>query len=139
MTQRHWLKLHRLDFISCVDEPAQQTAKVVLIKRAGGVAEEQVTALARVMKIGEGDDPYVYCWAFTCTDSTGAPYHDLQGDAISPDFLKAAEEFMRRGGASDEMHDANATGYVAFAFPMTADIAKGFFIAQEELVPCWRR
>ncbi|TMQ06614.1 MAG: hypothetical protein E6J91_37500 [Deltaproteobacteria bacterium] len=134
MPPRYKLRLDRLDFISCVDKPAQQTAKVVLIKRAGLADEEQVTALASVMKIGEGDDPYVYCWAFTCTDATGAPYHDLQGDAISPDFLQAAEEFIRRGAASDEMHDAQATGYVAFAFPMDVDIAKGFFGAVGEAI-----
>jgi len=126
MASRAKLTLNELKFISLVDNPAQQTAKVLLVKRDKG-DEVTITAQARVMKVGPGDNPLIYCWAFTCTDETGQPYHDLQGDAISPDFIKAAETFMASGAASDEMHDENATGRIAFAFPMDADIAKAFF------------
>lgn len=122
---RFTLKLSKLDWISLVDEPAQQTAKIRLIKRKGSTSEHEITMKARVAKIGGGDNPLVHCWAFTCTDETGQPYHDLQGDAISADdFVKAAEEFMAKGGGVDEMHDGKATqGRIAFAYPMDSTIA----------------
>lgn len=124
MAPRYKLKLHKLDFLSFVDEPAQQTAKIRLIKRAGANDRLRATVTARIAKVGEGADPLVYCWAFTCTDETGAPYHDLQGDAVSADdFLKAAEAFMADGGAVDEMHDGRQRSRIAFAFPMDAEIA----------------
>jgi len=126
MAVRYRLKLDSLKFISLVDQPAQETAKVLLVKRAGA-DELQTTATMRVMKVGAGDNPLIYCWAFTCTDDTGEPYHDLQGDAVSPEFIKAAEEFLASGAANDEMHDENATGRIAFGFPMDVDIATAFF------------
>lgn len=127
---RYKLKLSKLDFISLVDKPAQETASIRLIKRAGAAGGDQVKAraVARVVKIGDGKNPLVYCWALTCTGEDGQPYHDLQGDAIQPDaFIKAAEEFMAAGAAVDEMHDGKQTSKVAFAFPMDADIARGMF------------
>lgn len=127
MAALHRLKLESLKFISLVDQPAQATAKVLLVKRAGAADGVKTTATLRIMKVAEGDNPLIYCWAFTCTDENGQPYHDLQGDAISPDFIKAAEEFLASGAASDEMHDENATGRIAFGFPMDGDIAKAFF------------
>lgn len=120
---RYKLKLTKLDFLSLVDTPAQESAAIRLIKRAGA-EEMQATLSARIVKIGEGDDPLVYCWAFTCTDESGQPYHDLQGDAITPDFIKAAEAFVAAGGAVDEMHDGEAKSRIAFAYPMDPDIAK---------------
>jgi hypothetical protein len=127
MPARYKLTLDSLKFISLVDRPAQETAKVLLVKRAGNPDVVKTTATARVMKVGAGDNPLIYCWAFTCTDDTGAPYHDLQGDAMSPDFVKAAEEYLAANAPSDEMHDENATGRIAFGFPMDGDIAKAFF------------
>lgn len=122
---RFTLKLSKLDWISLVDEPAQQTAKIRLIKRKGAVSEHAITMQARVAKIGGGATPLVHCWAFTCTDESGRPYVDLQGDAISADdFVKAAEEFMAAGGGVDELHDGKATkGRIAFAYPMDSTIA----------------
>lgn len=123
------LRLSKLQYVSLVDTPAQQTANVRLIKRkdANG-ADLKIQATAKVVKIGDGDSPLVYCWAFTCTDEHGQPYHDLQGDAIEPDaFIKAAEDFMHSGAAVDEMHDGKKTCRVAFAFPMDSDIARGMF------------
>lgn len=127
MAALHRLKIESLKFISLVDNPAQATARVLLVKRAGVADELKTTATLRIMKVAEGDNPLIYCWAFTCTDDAGQPYHDLQGDAISPDFIKAAEEFLASGAASDEMHDENTTGRIAFGFPMDGDIAKAFF------------
>lgn len=121
---RYKLKLTKLDFLSLVDTPAQETAAIRLVKRKGAPEEMEATLHARVVKWTEGDDPLLYCWAFTCTDENGQPYHDLQGDAITPDFIKAAEAFMAAGGAVDEMHDGEQKSKIAFAYPMDPDIAK---------------
>jgi len=118
---RYRLKLSKLDFISPVDVPAQETARVLLIKRAG-----PADGFARVAKV---DDSLglVFCWAFTSTTASGDPYHDLQGDCIDEGgFVKAAADFMAGQRAVDEMHDGKAAGYVAFAMPMTPEIAKAF-------------
>lgn len=120
---KHKLKLTKLDYLSLVDRPAQETAGIRLIKRADGAVGAERDGTIQIYKVGDGPDPLIYCWAFTCTDKDGAAYHDLQGDAVAPDFVKAAEAFMQSGGAVDEMHDANATSRVAFAFPWDADIA----------------
>jgi nitrite reductase/ring-hydroxylating ferredoxin subunit len=120
MAPRYKLRLTKLDFVSPVDTPAQETATTLLIKRAG-----PVTGFARVAKVDEGLG-LVFCWAFT-SKVAGADYHDLQGDAIDEDFIKAAAEFMTSGGgATDEMHDGKQTGRVVFAMPMTPEIAKAY-------------
>lgn len=120
---RFKLTLSKLDFLSLVDHPAQQTASIRLIKRAGAQDAVEAQMLARIVKVTEGSDPLLYCWAFTCTDENGQPYHDLQGDAVSPDFIKAAEEFIKSGGAVDEMHDGAQKSRIAFAYPMDSEIA----------------
>ena len=89
VAERFKLRLSSLSWISLVDAPAQETAKVLLIKRANS-EELQLNATAKVVKISGGNNPLVYCWAFTCTDENGEPYHDLQGDQVQDDFLKAA-------------------------------------------------
>ncbi len=120
MAARYRLKLNRLDFISPVDVPAQETARVLLIKRSG-----PAEGFARVAKVDDGLG-LVFCWAFT-SKVAGADYHDLQGDAIDEDFIKAAADFMAGGGAIDEMHDGQVSaGRVVFAFPMTPEIAKTY-------------
>lgn len=115
------LKLTRLDFISPVDSPAQETAKVLLIKRKG-----EIDGSANVVKISD-ELGLVFCWAFT-SKSAGADYYDLHGDTIDPDFVAAAASFMERGGVTDEMHDGSPDGRVVFAMPMTPEIAKAFSI-----------
>ncbi len=121
---RYRLKLNKLDFVSPVDVPAQETARVLLIKRSGRAA-----GFASVAKVDESLG-LVFCWAFTSTIK-GADYHDLQGDAIDEDFIKAAADFMSSGGAVDEMHDGEATGRVVFAFPMTPEIAKTYGVTTD--------
>lgn len=118
---RYRLKLSKLDFVSPVDTPAQESARVLLIKRSDGAFSAQ----AKVAKVDEGLG-LVFCWAFTSTNPDGTDYHDLQGDAIDADFVKAAADFMRSGGATDEMHDGKRTGQVVFAMPMTPEIAKAY-------------
>lgn len=117
---RYRLKLKRLDFVSVVDDPAQETAKVLLIKR------RQVDGVAHVAKIAD-ELGLVFCWAFT-SKAAGEDYFDLHGDTIDQDFIKAAAEFMESGGAVDEMHDGEQNGRVVFAMPMTPDVAKAFGI-----------
>lgn len=126
MGARFKLRLDSLKFVSLVDRPAQETATIRLIKR-DGADHEAINATARVMKIGDGPDPLIWTWAFTCTKADGSPYGDLQGDWIQEDFIKAAEEFLRDGARGDEMHSREQTTRVAFALPMLPDIAKAFF------------
>jgi hypothetical protein len=59
----------------------------------------------------------------------GEPYFDLQGDHI-PDsaVLKATTDFMLNSRTAKEMHSGDPIGSVAFAFPLTAEIAKAFKI-----------
>lgn len=123
MTQRYRLKLKKLDFISPVDEPAQETAKVKLLKKKGKVAGN-VEGFARVAKIDD-ELGLVFCWAFT-TKAEGDDYYDLHGDCIDEDFVKCAMEFMEGARATDEMHDRESDGQVVFAMPMTSEIAKAF-------------
>ena len=128
MSERYRLKLRSLKFISAVDEPAQETAKVVLTKRAGGgfrIKEAQ----ANVVKLND-ELGLVFGWAFTSTVK-GKQYYDLQGDNVISDdeMIKAALEFVEDGAVADEMHDErDRGGRVAFIMPMTPDVAKAFNI-----------
>lgn len=127
MADRFKLRLSKLSWISLVDEPAQQSAKVLLVKRAGNPDEVTVNANARIVKVaGTDDSPLVYAWAFTVTDDKGQPFTDLQGDQIQDDFIKAAEEYVASGAPVDEMHQEQQTGRLAFAFPMNPSIAGAF-------------
>jgi hypothetical protein len=121
--KRYRLKLKRLDFISAVDHPAQETASVRLIKR-GGIEGE-----ARLVKVEE-ELGLVFCWAFT-SKVDGADYFDLHDDNIDQDFVKACAEFMSGARAVDEMHDGKQTGQVVFAMPMTPEIAKAFGVESD--------
>lgn len=60
----------------------------------------------------------------------GQDYTDLQGDHIPEEVMvKAAMDFMMNSGKTKEMHDGNEVfGEVAFAFPLTTEIAKSFDI-----------
>jgi hypothetical protein len=49
--------LTKLDFPSLVDHPAQETATIRLIKRVGADDQGEASVLARIVKVGEGDDP----------------------------------------------------------------------------------
>lgn len=122
---RFKLKLKRLDFISAVDAPAQETATALLIKGRAGAA--QITATARVVKTSD-ELGLVFGWALT-TKANGADYFDLHGDNIvEDDLIRVAAEFMANGGATDQQHDFAADGRVVFAMPLTAEVAKSFGI-----------
>jgi hypothetical protein len=125
---RYRLKLSRLDFVSLVDEPAQPNAKTLLLKRKG--AEVEGETHARFIKASD-ELGLAFFWAFTSTNPDGSAHFDHHGDTIDRDFIKAAMDFMvDGGGAVDEMHDGEARpdARVAFAFPMTPEIAKAFGI-----------
>lgn len=122
---RYKLKLKRLDFISAVDVPAQETATVLMVKRRKSGAE--IEASARVVKTSD-ELGLVFGWALT-TKAKGADYFDLHGDNIvEEDLIRVAAEFMENGGATDEQHDFAADGKVVFAMPLTAEVAKSFGI-----------
>lgn len=124
--QTYRLRLQSLNFISPVDKPAQETAKVVLIKRAGESPSLGFNRIvANVHKVDE-ELGLIFCWAFT-SKIDGVPYEDLHGDVISEEeIVKVAAEFMQAGGAVDEMHDGVQTGTTVFAMPWTPEIAKAF-------------
>lgn len=127
MAPRYKLKLKQLDFISLVDDPAQPNAKCLLIKRKGGDKSE-LEGTARLVKTVD-ELGLAFFWAFTSTNPDGTDHHDLHGDAVLADnaMIKAAAEFMEKGGAVDEMHDEDPDGgRVVFAMPMTPEIAKAF-------------
>jgi hypothetical protein len=125
--KRYRLKLSRLDFVSLVDDPAQPNAKTLLIKGRGAAVEGETHA-----KFVKASDELglAFFWAFTSTNPDGSDHYDLHGDTIEQDFVKAAMEFMLDGGgAVDEMHDGKSSdARVAFAMPMTPEIAKAFSI-----------
>lgn len=122
---RYKLKLKKLNFISAVDEPAQETARALLFKRAGGVK-----GLARVAKLDD-ELGLVFCWAFT-SKSKGDDYYDLHGDCIEEgDIVRVAADFMEGARAVDQMHDREQTGQVVFAMPMTAEVAKAFGVTTD--------
>lgn len=126
MAPRYKLKLKQLDFISLVDDPAQPNAKCLLIKRKGSA--DEVSATARLVKTAD-ELGLAFFWAFTSTNTDGTDHFDLHGDAVQADndMIKAAAEFMEKGGAVDEMHDSDPDGgRVVFAMPMTPDIASAF-------------
>lgn len=120
---RYRLKLKRLDWISPVDVPAQETARVLMIKR------KAVEGFARAVKVDESLG-LVFCWAFT-SKHNGSDYYDLQNDNVDEDFIKAAADFMENGGRSDEMHNGISDGRVVFAMPMTSEIASAFGVTSK--------
>lgn len=121
---RYKLKLSKLEFISPVDLPAQETATVRLIKRADGTGPA-LDGKARVAKFND-ELGLVFLWAFTNTSPDGADYYDLQGDNIDTDFMKAALDFMADGGLTDEMHDGEPDGWTPFCLPITRETADAY-------------
>jgi hypothetical protein len=129
---RYRLKLKRLDFISAVDRPAQETATALLVKqrRGRGGKSAEIEATARVVKTSD-ELGLVFGWALT-SKAGGADYFDLHGDHIvEDDLIKVAAEFMESGGATDDQHDFSQDGRVVFAMPMTAEVAKAFGITTD--------
>lgn len=123
---KYRLRLKRLDFISAVDTPAQETATALLLK--GRDSEAQITATARVVKTSSDELGLVFGWALT-VKADGAEYFDLHGDNIvEEDLIRVAAEFMANGGATDQQHDFERDGRVVFAMPLTAEVAKSFDI-----------
>lgn len=131
--QRYKLTLSKLDFISLVDDPAQPNATTLLIKRKGKADEVQAVA-----KFIGGDEELglAWFWAFTSTEKSGEAHYDHHGDQVVADteMVKAVLDYMKRGGAVDEMHDYEQKSRVVFAMPVTADVAKSIGIQQTGLL-----
>lgn len=129
MAAKYRLKLKRLDFISAVDQPAQETALAAIVKRAGKA--DRFTATVNVAKV-DAELGIVLGWALTSTVD-GSPYHDLHGDAIEEaDLVKIAYEYVVNGALTDEMHDGAADGSAPFIWPMTSEIAKALGIPSDK-------
>lgn len=70
----------------------------------------------------------VFGFAIVCKQN-GEDYYDLQNDHIPEEsMLKAATDFMLSSRTAKEMHVGKAKGSIAFAFPMTTEIAKSLNI-----------
>ncbi len=126
---KRWrLKLTSLKYISPVDDPAQETARAVLMKRKGG-ALPGIEATAKVVKREDGtllggDLGIVFGWACT-SKASGTDYFDLHGDNIvEDDLIKVALEYVKAGAQSDEMHNRETDGWTPFVMPLTAELAK---------------
>lgn len=128
MGAKYRLKLKSLRFVSPVDQPAQETAKVVLTKRSKGF---RFTKDVEIVKVDE-EMGLVFGWALT-DHADGEEYFDLQGDNVVADdgLIKAAKEWVESGARSDEMHDGIASGSCPFVMPMTPDVAKAFGISTD--------
>lgn len=129
--QRYKLTLSKLDFVSLVDDPAQPNATTLLIKGKDGVHA--------VAKFAGADEELglAWFWAFTSTEKSGAPHYDHHGDQVAADteMVRAVLDYMKRGGAVDEMHDYESTeGRVVFAMPVTDEVAKLAGISQTGLL-----
>ncbi len=113
------LRLKSLRFLSAVDSPAQSAiAHALIFKRDSG----EVTLTAKVAKLSD-ELGLVFGYAFASSlDGGTTPYVDAQNDAIDPDFLKAAMDFVAGGGATDINHDGHQDGRVIFAWPLLPDI-----------------
>lgn len=127
------LSIKQLAFVSPVDTPAQETARVLLTKRAGDAFS--FSAFAPVVKLSETTDAdgnaigLVFCWAVT-EKANGQDYFDLQGDQVlaNDDLIRAALDYVKSGAKTDEMHDGNQDGFAPFVMPLTAEVAKAFGI-----------
>jgi hypothetical protein len=118
------LKLTKLSFLSAVDSPAQgKGAQALLLKRDGAI-----TLRAKVAKTND-ELGLVFGYAFSSSLDGGQTAHvDYQDDAIDPDFLKTAMDFVAGGGATDVNHDGDQDGRVVFAWPLLPEINKALGI-----------
>jgi hypothetical protein len=83
------------------------------------------SASAEVCKVDRGLG-LVFGWAIVCKID-GVDYFDRQGDHIPEhSMLEAATEFMLSERTAKVMHEGGTQGKVAFAWPMTAEVAKAF-------------
>lgn len=125
--KKYKLRLTKLDFISAVDTPAQETANALLFKRGRGrPAEIEHDGIVATAHKSSDELGLVFCWAFT-SKIAGAEYYDLQGDTIDEDsIVEVAADFMESSRAVDEMHDGVGKGTTVFAMPWTSEIAKAF-------------
>lgn len=115
------LKLTKLQWLSSVDAPAQgDGARALLIKRKG--PHEEIEFSARVSKLND-ELGLVFGHAFSSSLDGGATLHvDYQEDAIDPDFIKTAMEFMEAGGPTDVNHDCAPDGRIVFAWPLVPEV-----------------
>lgn len=93
----------------------------------------------RLFKVDE-DLGLVFGWAIVCKVD-GKDYYDLNVDPdgtrvpehIPEDaMLKAATDFMQTARPGNEMHAGPDTGTFAFAWPMTAEIAKAMGVKTKQ-------
>lgn len=84
-----------------------------------------------ILKVA-GELGIVYGFAIVSTIK-GEPYYDLHGDHIPEDaMMKAAAAFMSESRTGKEMHSGDRIADILFAFPLTADVAKGLGIETEK-------
>lgn len=81
-----------------------------------------------IVKVNE-DQHIVYAWA-SVAEVNGEPYHDAQGDNISPqDLEKAANDFVLDVRKAGEMHDrTEGIGQLVASMVFTSEIQKALGI-----------
>lgn len=126
MSKPFKLRLTKLAFLSSVDAPAQgEGAQALLLK------SDEVRITARVSKMSD-ELGLVFGHAFASSLDGGATKHvDVQNDAIDPDFLKTAMEFIEAGGPTDVNHDFEADGRIVFAWPLLPDVNEAMGIKSD--------
>ena len=100
------------------------------------MTNSQFKTACEFVKVDEGLG-LVFGFAVVCMEK-GQPYVDLQKDHIPEDaMLEASLDFMRNSRMSGDMHARDEAGQpirdgeVAFAFPLTTEIAKSMGIETE--------
>ena len=97
------------------------------------MAEGFQSPIIKALGVNE-DLGLVFGWGIISTEQAAGvakrePYFDTQGDHITPDrMLEKATDFMAHSRATDDQHDAQASGIVVHSFPLTAEIAKAYGI-----------
>jgi len=88
---------------------------------------ENFTVSTEICKVDESLG-LVLGWAIVCKKD-GQRYFDLQGDHITENaMLEAATDFMLNSRMAKDMHSGDGVGSIAFAFPLTDEVAKSFGI-----------
>ena len=114
------LKIKSLQYLSAVGNPAQGDGARALLLKSGDAGDIELTL--RVTKT-DSSLGLVFGHAFASSlDGGDNPHVDLQQDAIDPDFLEAAMDWIEGGGATDVNHDGDQDGRVIFAWPLVPEI-----------------
>lgn len=91
-------------------------------------------ATKRTFEVAKVDSELGLVFGFAIVSKiNGVDYFDVQGDHIPEEaMLEASLDFMENSRAAKEMHEGDQIGSIAFAFPLTTDIANAMNIRTEK-------